>query len=149
MTITLYSSPGDRNLLNRGMTTIATLTAVQTTDIVDAEAPDLLINYNPSYLAADYFYIPIFGRYYFKSGATVVNGNQIRLILESDPLMSFKSGILNSQCIAKRSTSHINPELEDTLVAFKSVPKRVYRKMSTGFNPTGTGGCYVLTLGGK
>lgn len=149
MILRLYKSPGEDNLLNRSMTLIAEINTIDTPFPVDIETPELLISYSESYLEADYFYIPKYKRYYFRREITVENGFQIRLQLESDPLMSFRSGILGSPCIAKRSSSNINPELEDNQVAFKCVPKRIYRRMPGGFNPTANGGTYVLTLGGK
>lgn len=148
-TITLYNSPGERNLLNRSMSSVATLNNVEITEPTNIETPEILIDMNSNYLGVDYVYIQEFSRYYFRNDIRIENGNQFRLFLESDPLMSFRNSILNSQCVARRSTSRINPEIEDTLVSFKDVPSYEYREAATGFTPDGTGECYVLTLGGK
>lgn len=149
MTITLYKSPGERNLLNRSLTVVKTMSTIETTDVVNIETPEILIDRDDSVIGFDYAYIPAFSRYYFLNDMRIENGNQFRLFLESDPLMSFKSGILSSSCIAKRSTSHVNPEIEDTLTVFKNIPKMDYRKTQYGFSPDGSGACYILTLGGK
>ena len=149
MTITLYKSPGERNLLNRSMTSVKTISALETTGNYDISAPDLLVERDDTIIGFDYAYIEAFGRYYFLNSLEVINGNQFMLHLVVDPLMSFRSQILNSQCIAKRSTSNINPEIEDNHVVFKATPKRINRKMSIGFSPSSSGGCYILTLGGK
>ena len=149
MTITLYKSPGERNLLNRNMVVVKTMLTVETTDTIDISAPDILIERDNNVIGFDYAYIPAFKRYYFLNSMDIINGNQFLLHLVCDPLMSFRNQILNSQCVAKRSTSNINQELEDNQVAFKSTPKRINRKMSIGFNPSSSGGCYILTLGGK
>lgn len=149
MEIILYKSPGERNLLNRSMELVATLSNVQINEPANIETPEILLNYNVDYLDVDYVYIEKFKRYYFRNDIRIENGNQMRFILESDPLMSFRSSILNSSCIAKRSSSRINPEIEDTLVSFKDVPYYEYRECATGFTPGGNGACYVLTLGGK
>lgn len=149
MTIILYKSPGERNLLNRSMTEVKTMSTIETTDTVNIETPELLIDRDDSIIGFDYAYIAKFKRYYFLNDMQIENGNQFRLFLESDPLMSFRSGILSSPCIAKRSTSNINPEIEDPMIVLKNKPKMDYRKCANGFNPSGTGKCYVLTLGGK
>ena len=149
MIITLYKSPGERNRLSRPLTTVKTYDNAQLTDVVNVETPELLVNRDDTIIGFDYAYIPTFNRYYFLNDLQVVNGNQFKLFLESDPLMSFRQGILNSSCIAKRSTSNINPEIEDNQAAFKNIPKRIHFKMAEGFTPSATGWCYVLTLGGK
>lgn len=149
MTITLYKSPGERNRLSRPLTTVKTYSTAQLTDVTNVETPELLVNRDDTIIGFDYAYIPAFNRYYFLNDLQVVNGNQFKLFLESDPLMSFRQGILNSSCIAKRSTSNINPEIEDNQAAFKNIPKRIHFKMAEGFAPSSTGWCYVLTLGGK
>lgn len=149
MIITLYKSPGERNLLNRSLTTVKTMSTIEATDELSIETPTILIDRDDSIIGFDYAYIQEFNRYYFLTGLNIVNGNQFRLELTVDPLMSFRSQILASQCIAKRSTSNINPEIEDNQVVFKAAPKRINRKMSIGFSPSSSGGCYILTLGGK
>ena len=149
MIITLYKSPGERNRLSRPLTEVKTYQNAQLTDVVNVETPELLINRDDTIIGFDYAYIPKFKRYYFLNDIQVVNGNQFKLFLESDPLMSFRQWILNSSCIAKRSTSNINPEIEDNQAAFKNIPKRIHFKMANGFEPSATGWCYVLTLGGK
>lgn len=146
--VILYQSPGERNVLNRQLTQIASLDC-EIIEPFDIESPELLINANDSYLNIDYVYISKFGRYYFRNDLRIENGNQFRFLLESDPLMSFKSQILNSQVVAKRSTSRPNPEIVDNMVSFKDIPTYEYRECPTGFTPDGSGECYVLTLGGK
>ena len=149
MTITLYNSPGERNILNRPKTVVKTLSAVEATDVLNIETPEVLIDRDDSLIGFDYAYIDSFSRYYFLNTLEVVNGNQFKLYLESDPLESFKNGINSSKCIAKRSSNHPNPEIEDPLVVFKNIPEYVTKKCATGFSPDGTGHCYVFTLGGK
>lgn len=148
MTITLYKSPGERNLLNRRLTLVKEMQTIETTDDINIEEPVLKLNRDDNIIGFDYAYIPKFGRYYFLQDF-VITGATFTITLLSDPLMSFKSAILSSSCIAKRSSSNINPEIEDRQVAFKNIPKRIYRRMPGGFNPSASGGSYVLTLGGK
>ena len=149
MTIRLLNTSSDENVVNKSYTTIATLNASQANEEISIDAPEVIINYNASYLACNYAKIDEFNRFYFVRSKRVINGNQLAFTLDSDVLMSFKSSILSSQCIAGRSTSHPNMELVDDLVPFKPIPTRYYRKLGTAFTPSASGGSYVLTVGGK
>lgn len=149
MTVNFYNSPGERNLLNRSMSLIKTLNDVQITLPYNIETPDILFNFDASLLATDYVYIPELNRYYFRNDIRIENGSQMRFYLESDPLISFRNSIMASQCVARRSTNRINPQLRDEQVAFKANPRLVYKELPGGFSPDGNGYCYILTLGGK
>ena len=149
MNVTLYKSPGERNILYREKTLVKDMIGVQLTESVNIETPEILINRDDSIIGFDYAYIPAFNRYYFLNDMRIENGNQFRLLLESDPLESFRSQIDNSETIAKRSTNRGNPEIEDPLVVFKNSPNYRTRKCETGFAPDGNGYCYCLILGGK
>lgn len=153
MTVTLYNSPEERNILahnGRTKTTVKTLSTCEITEVCNLETPELLINRDDTIINKfNYVEVPAFGRYYFLNGFEIVNGNQFRLYLEVDVLESFKDSIFASQTIAKRSTNKGNPEIEDPLMVFKNIPKMEYRKCPTGFAPDGTGSCYALILGGK
>lgn len=149
MNVILYSSPGERNIIGRTKTLLQSMTATQATSVMSVETPELLLDANANVLACDYVYVTELGRYYFVNSKEIINGNQYKLYLESDPLESFKASILSSQAIAKRSTNKGNPEIEDPLMVFKNIPRYITRKCPTGFAPDGTGSCYALVLGGK
>lgn len=149
MTIKLLNTPSDENVINKIYTQIADLNASQANEEISIDAPEIIINYNSAYLSCNYCYITEFGRYYYVRNKSVINGNQLRFGLESDPLMSFKDAIFNSTCIASRSTSSPNMNIVDNLVSFKPIPERKYTKINTAFTPSASGGSYVLTLGGK
>lgn len=121
----------------------------QFTEGTPIDAPELLLDMKSDIPDYNYCYIEEFGRYYF-CYPQIVNGNQIRIICESDPLSSFwDAGISNSECIAERSSSNYNPEIADPLVTFKPIPKRSVRSMGNAFTPSASGGSYILTVGGK
>ena len=150
LTINLYNSPGERNILGRTKTSVKSMTSCEITDVCNIETPEILIDRDDTIISKfNYAEIPIFSRFYFLNGFEIVNGNQFKLYLESDPLESFKASILSSQAIAKRSANRGNPEIEDPLMVFKNIPKMEYRKCQTGFAPDGTGSCYAFILGGK
>lgn len=149
MTIKLLNTSNDENVINKSYSQIADLNASQANEEISIDAPEIIINYSQSYLSCNYCYIPEFSRFYYVRNKAVINGNQLRFSLESDPLMSFKDSIFNSSCIAERSTSAPNMNIVDNLVSFKPIPERRYTKINTAFTPSASGGSYVLTLGGK
>lgn len=149
MTIKLLKTSNDENVVNKGYSTIANLNASQANEEISIDAPEIIINYNPAYLECNYCQIPEFNRFYYVRNKSIINGNQLRFSLESDPLMSFKSYILASSCIAARSTSKPNMNIVDPLVSFLPIPERRYTRINTAFTPSASGGSYVLTIGGK
>lgn len=149
MTIKLLNTSSDENVVNKNYSTLVTLSASQANDEIKIDAPEIIINYDASYLACNYVKIDEFNRFYYVREKSVINGNQLRFSLESDPLMSFKSAILGSSCIAGRSTSHPNMNIVDPLVSFEPIPEKRFTKMGTAFTPSASGGSYLLTIGGK
>lgn len=147
VTVKLYQNFSDPFVVNKKKTLIATCTC-QITDSVDVDELTLLLDMNADLNKCNYCTIDSFSRSYFCSPG-VVNGNQMTMRCESDPLSSFWSTMSNSTCIAERSTSHQNPELVDELLPFKNKPVMSIRSIGESFQPSSSGGCYILTLGGK
>lgn len=108
LTITLYTSTADPKTVDKtsGLTQLGstTITATPTNDI-DILAPVVLLNYNSTYLAANYAYISEFGRYYYVNDKTIKPGESMTLTMSVDPLMSFKSSILSAKACITRSES--------------------------------------------
>ena len=146
--VRLYNNYSDPTVVNKRISLITTVSC-EITETCDLDAPVLLLNMNltdlPKY---NYCYIPAFGRYYFCK-TRIVNGKQMQISCESDPLKSFWGDIASSECVAERSSSHPNPLLADELLPFKPQPKYIVRQLATGFTPSTSGGCYIITVGGK
>ena len=147
VSITLYQNFSDPTFVNKKKSVVKTC-ACQITESVDVDELDLLFDMDPSLNICNYAYIDSFKRYYFLVPG-VKNGNQMTMRATSDPLSSFWDSMKGSECIAERSTSHQNPELVDELLPFKSTPVMDFRSIGESFQPSSSGGCYILTLGGK
>lgn len=147
VSVNLYQNFSDPFVVNKIKSLIKTCTC-QITDQVDVDELTLLLDMDPALNTCNYCSIDTFGRSYFCTPG-VVNGNQMSIKCVSDPLSSMWSSMLGSECIAERSTSHQNPELPDDLLPFKSKPVMSIRSIGESFNPSASGGCYILTLGGK
>lgn len=147
ITLSLYNNSSAPNVVHKRISLIETLTG-DLKESAELESVSITIPYTSSFANINYAYIPQFNRYYYAQ-VTVLNGELIKLDLTSDVLMSFWGRFSGSQCIARRSTSAPNNDIPDELVHFKSQPIYIRRKTSQKFTPTSSGGCYILTIGGK
>lgn len=108
MTITLYTSTADPKVVNKSsyLTQIGSASVIITPKAsLDILYPVIDINYNASYLSANYAYISDFGRYYYINDVTVQIGQIITLSMDVDPLMSFQNDILDATACITRSES--------------------------------------------
>ena len=147
ITINLYQNFSDPAFVHKKKTLVKTCTC-QITDSVDVDEMDLLFDMDSDLNKCNYAYIETFSRFYFLTPG-VRNGNQMTMRAVSDPLTSFWSSYSASQCVAERSTSHPNPLIADEMLPFKAHPTLDIRQLATGFTPSSSGGCYILTVGGK
>lgn len=145
--INLYQNFSDPVFVHKKKTLVKTCSC-QITESVDVDEMELLFDMDSSLNICNYAYIDSFKRYYFLVPG-VRNGNQMTMRATSDPLSSFWNSYSSSPCVAERSTSHPNPQLTDELLPFKPKPNLDVRQLATGFTPTSSGGCYILTVGGK
>lgn len=145
--ITLYQNFSDPTFVHKKKTLVKACIC-QITESVDVDEMELLFDMDPSLNVCNYAYINSFKRFYFLTPG-VRNGNQMVMRAISDPLSSFWDSYSSSPCVAERSTSHPNPQLADELLPFKPKPTLDVRQLQTGFTPTSSGGCYILTVGGK
>ena len=147
LTLTLYNNHSAEHVVNKSRDILISLSGALKEN-TNMEHVVVTIPYFTGYASVNYAYIPEFKRYYFVS-VDVLNGYRLRLNMNSDPISSFWNEYKNSPCIAKRSSSDVNPNIEDNRIPFNPQPKYIFRKMNTGFTPSSNGYCYVLTLGGR
>ena len=145
--IILYNMLSDPLTVNKQKSQIKSCTC-QITDSFDVDEMDIKLDIDASLNSCNYAYIDSFSRYYFLTPG-VINGNQMVMHATSDPLSSFWDSVSQSECVAERSSSHPNPNLADDMLPFKPQPVYDVRQLSTGFTPSTSGGCYILTVGGK
>lgn len=147
MELRLYNTSSAHNVVRKQMTLLQSVNGVLKENC-RMENVTLNVTYFADYYRCNYAYIPDFHRYYYVNVA-LVEGDQIRLMMKSDPLTSFYDGYKDSKVIARRSSTDVNPNIPDDRIPFKPVPKIIHRRCGTAFTPSATGYCYVLTLGGK
>lgn len=147
VTLNLYNNSSAPNVVIKSLTSLATLTG-QLKENVNMENVVVHIPYFSDFASCNYARIEQFKRYYNVS-IEVMNGNRLKLTMKSDPLSSFWDKYKNSKCIAKRSSSDINPQIVDNVIAFNCKPTLHRSHTTSGFSPSSSGGCYILTIGGK
>ena len=147
LTLTLYNNSSAPNVVHKKLTQLTSLSGDLKED-VNVENVVLHIPYFSTFASCNYAYIPEFKRYYYVK-VDVISGERLKLTMRSDPLMSFYNSYCQSQCIARRSSSNYNFEIADNLLRYRPQPIYLRRKTGYGFTPSSSGGCYVLTIGGK
>lgn len=153
MVIVLYSSTADPRDVYKGtkLTTIATVDAEPYYPI-DITVPEFRLAYNQNFGSINYCYVADLGRYYFVSNITLESGNAMIIHCECDVLMSFKTGIIELDCICVRNENQYNNYIQDPDIpsSTKANITNFIIGDSTPFIVPGddTVNCYVLTLNG-
>ena len=141
--VNLYVNSSDTNRLSKNISFKASADCDFKAPI-DVENPTIYINAGAEYDDVNYLYIPEFGRYYY---AKCIGGTSNTLTFEctSDPLMSFKSGILNSPAVIARNPWRYDKYIQDNRLPVEARTYRETRKfpVTTPFN--GSDNCYILT----
>lgn len=145
MVINLYANTRLLNRLDRTFAPIATLDG-HLREGCDVINPDIWVEYDASYLNANYAYIAAFNRYYYFREPPAVDGKRMLLMLHADALYNYRDLIRKSECIADRSSSNYNPYLDDDAVSQESGYEYYSRSLPFEFTPDS--GSYVLICAG-
>lgn len=148
MQVVLYNNSSDSKRVHKSLTTVKTITECKITDITPLESLTLELDMFSGFEGVNYVYIASYGRYYYAK-PEVINGNIIVYRCDVDVLMSHYGKFQNSKCIAKRSSNKYNPYLVDDCLPFAPTSTFIRRKTTAKFTPSSSGGCYILTVGGK
>lgn len=97
MDLRLYYTSDENNKINKALSSAVVLTGTMR-DSSSIIKPVILVE-GVSFNAYNYAYIPNFDRYYFIKEIINYRNNLWILELECDVLMSFRSSILNMNCI--------------------------------------------------
>lgn len=97
MVITLFNTSSDNNVVHKALSLVTTMQGALRGE-TNVIRPRVLIE-SSGLPAANYAYIPDFGRYYYITERETVRNNMFQINLKSDPLMSFNmdgvTGILS------------------------------------------------------
>lgn len=145
MQIDFYKNTVPKNRLYRNLTGHL-VSQGHLIDPCDVLNPVIKMAYNAYHVNINYCYIPDFGRYYFIEDY-VIEGDTVTLHMHVDVLYTYRNTILQSQCVALRSSSHGNLYLKDDFVQFENGWIYNYSKFPYEFDDeTGT---YLLYITGR
>lgn len=100
-TVTLYNTPSEKNAMQKQLTGALTVSG-DFSDSIDIMRPVFIMETSAYINNYNYAYISDFGRYYWITENEAERTGITRITLKSDPLMSFRSGILRCPAIAER-----------------------------------------------
>lgn len=111
MTAILYNNNFDNKEMNKNITEISTIdvTLYMDTNLLKPVFKVKTFNNN-----ANYIYVPDLGRYYYIDNYTLSN-QCVYLHCTVDVLMSYKTELLNTDCLISRSETDYNDNIVDTL----------------------------------
>lgn len=148
VSVTLYNNASDPRKVHKSLTTIKTISDCKITDITPIESFTLELDKFSGFESVNYLYLSLYDRYYYAK-PELINGNIITYTCDVDVLRSHYSKFQNSKCIARRSSNKYNPYLVDECIPFSPTSTFIRRKTVAKFSPSSSGGCYILTVGGK
>lgn len=142
-TVQLYKNSSNPNAMNKSIAHRADVNC-EFKAPMDRERPTIYISATDAYDDVNYIYIPEFGRYYF---ANCIGGTSQTLTYEclSDPLMSFKSGILNSPAVIARNPWHYDKYVPDSKLPVESRTVRSTFKFPNAELFNGDNNSYILS----
>ena len=145
VTVIFYVTGDNPNVMNKTLSQIASLDC-NIKEPVNKESPEIYVSSN--LMGANYAYIADFGRYYFVY-PTGEHAGTTRLQLESDPLMSFKEGILSSPAVVARNPWHFDLYVPDPKLPIEARTASAILQFPNQTVFDGNNNTYVLTtIGG-
>lgn len=147
-TIDLLKTGDALEVMNKSYTTIASNVNIVSTHSIDELTPQIIINYNSSYLSANYAYISALGRYYYIGNKSIEIGKRLLLPLSVDPLMSWRAQILKCPAMITRLEDLGAPtKIPDNKLPVIPNVEEVYPTVAKNpyFEETPST-CYVITL---
>lgn len=132
ITMSLYQVSDDERTLGKAIPTATSTHTITLKDGCSVDAPVVTFSAQASAIAPlNYAYIDTFGRYYWiRDRKSLING-VVELTLESDPLESFKTEILNVVCTVTRSETWVNGYLNDdkySALAYQAIQLKYFPK---------------------
>ena len=145
MEIKLYYNSSDNRCINKELKNEFSISGTlrEETSVIN---PEITIT-STSTLRYNYCYIPTLRRYYYINNIISVKNNVWKLIMEVDPLMSFKNDILSLKVVVSKQSSIDNGDeyIDDgSLVTDNLMFKTVYN-FANGFNNNSE---YILITAG-
>lgn len=142
MQVIFYNNTSNPHVMSKAISQIGSFDC-NVKEPNDVERPEIYLAHDDSIDHANYCYIADFGRYYYCKALPQL-GQTMRFSCESDPLMSFKSGILASPAVISRNPWHFDLYLPDPKLPIEArTASAVLTFPQNHFS--GNHNCYILT----
>ena len=146
MNVIFYNNTSNPHVMNKTIAQIGSFSC-NVKEPNDVEKPEIYLAHDDSIDHANYCYIADFGRYYYCKALPQL-GQTMRFTCESDPLMSFRSGILASPAVISRNPWHFDLYVPDPKLPIEARSAGAILKFS-GSHFSGTNNSYILTTIGS
>ena len=136
MQIEFYKNSSEKNKIGKSISNKLTLGG-NLHDECSVISPTILVEHS-NLAGYNYAYIPEFNRYYFITEITSVRNNLWRISLKVDVLESFKTDILNLNCIVdKQQNQSYSNNIDDGSYINKADSFIEIANYQNGFNSSG------------
>lgn len=146
MNVIFYNNTSNPHVMNKAIAQIGSFNC-NVKEPNDVERPEIYLAHDDSIDHANYCYIADFGRYYYCKALPQL-GQTMRFSCESDPLMSFRSGILASPAVISRNPWHFDLYVPDPKLPIEARSAGAILKFN-GSHFSGTNNSYILTTIGS
>lgn len=146
--IDICSTTDDPLVVDKSYSAIGQSVPIEATSIIDQENPIFIIDYNSSYLAANYIVCSTLRRKYFINKVSVNTAKRIIFTCKVDPLSSFSLGSCAISAIRNEGigapTMYPDPKLP-VYPSKKNIGSIIMEETSGLLTANGTW-CYILTV---
>lgn len=146
MQVIFYNNTSNPHVMSKAIAQIGSFNC-NVKEPNDVERPEIYLAHDDSIDHANYCYIADFGRYYYCKALPQL-GQTMRFTCESDPLMSFRSGILASPAVISRNPWHFDLYVPDPKLPIEARSAGAILKFP-GTHFSGTNNSYILTTIGS
>lgn len=148
-TLNLYQTNSDPRQVTKDLTSVAANIPIQPTATLDILNPNIIINYNESYLNANYCYCSLLNRYYYITSTSLEIGKRIILNCAIDVLHTYSSQIRScTACVVRNEGIGKPTYITDNQLPIVSGKYQITAQIFPD-SPVGNNRDFVLTtLGG-
>lgn len=111
--ISFYQNVSDKRVINKTLNIEYTLTGCELATPTSATDPEIIIDMTEGLYQYNYCYIPYFSRYYYITDMIELDGARMSIKCHVDPLMSFKTEILNCDVNSRTNENSYDMYLPD------------------------------------
>lgn len=119
MEMILYKSDNKPNVINKNIVQVRTVNIILR-EMIDEKNPILLLH-AATIENSNYCYLPTFKRYYFIENVVRVNSRLVKVLLNTDLLMTYRNELLNNNVLitATSKPSYLSSGLPTTEIITK------------------------------